>query len=106
MDRKASDPFYHTKAWRDVRRQRLLLDHGMCAECMAEVERGERMKPLRATMVHHVLPVSERPDLALDITNMRSLCELHHARAHPEKGGRGRAKDKGRPPGRMRVIKV
>ena len=106
MKKKVSDPFYSTQAWKRARRARLMLDNGMCSECMAEMERGERMKPMRATMVHHVLPITERPDLALDITNMRSLCDLHHARAHPEKGGGGQAKARRKAPARMRVIKV
>ena len=88
---KESDPFYHSKSWKAVRQQRLEIDGGWCVECMAEVERGERRKPRRATMVHHVIPITERPDLALDVSNMRSLCDMHHNREHPEKGGHGRA---------------
>lgn len=102
---KASNPFYHTKAWKRARAARLMLDHYMCTACMAEIDRGERMKPMPATMVHHVLPVAERPDLALDITNMRSLCDMHHNREHPEKGGRGKARPTTKAPA-LRVIKV
>ena len=54
-------------------------------------------------MVHHVLPITERPDLALDVANMRSLCDMHHNRKHPEKGRHGKAKPM---PTTMRVIKV
>jgi 5-methylcytosine-specific restriction endonuclease McrA len=58
-------------------------------------------------MVHHVLPLTERPDLALDLSNLRSLCDMHHNREHPEKGGRGNAgRTKGKAPAKMRVIKV
>ena len=56
-------------------------------------------------MVHHVKPITERPDLALDLDNMRSLCDMHHNRMHPEKGGQGKAARKTTPP-RMRVVKV
>lgn len=103
---KESDPFYHSKTWKAVRNQRLEIDGGWCVECLAEMERGERLKPRRATMVHHILPITERPDLALDITNMRSLCDLHHNREHPEKGGQGKAAGKDRRPIALRVIKV
>lgn len=105
MNDKQTDPFYSTNAWKRARRVRLEMDHYMCVECMAEFARGERMRPRRATMVHHVLTIQERPDLALDPENMRSLCDMHHAREHPEKGGQGKAKKKHEVP-RMRVIKV
>jgi 5-methylcytosine-specific restriction endonuclease McrA len=107
MDYKRSEPFYHSRAWKDARKQRLMMDNGFCTECMAEFERGERLHPRRAVMVHHVLPITERPDLALDLSNMRSLCDMHHNREHPEKGGRGNAgRTKVEKPAKMRVIKV
>ena len=92
MADKQSDPFYHSAAWKRARAARLMLDHYMCAECMEEWQRGERMRPQRATMVHHLQPRTERPDLALEISNLRSLCDMHHNREHPEKGGRGAAR--------------
>jgi hypothetical protein len=39
-------------------------------------------------VVHHVIPRSERPDLALTLSNLVSLCDDHHAKRHPEKGMR------------------
>lgn len=105
MADKLSDPFYHSAAWKKARKARLMLDHGMCTACMEEFARGERMRPQRATMVHHVLPRSERPDLELDIGNMRSLCDMHHNREHPEKGGQGKARPRTKAPA-LRVIKV
>ena len=106
MNYKQTDPFYQTEAWKRARRERLRMDHGMCVKCMEEFYRGERMRPLPATMVHHVLPIKERPDLALDLSNMQSLCEMHNNREHPEKGGRGKARAAKRPPAGLRVIKV
>jgi len=106
MYEKQADPFYATKAWKRVRRLRMQMDHGMCCECMAEFERGERLKPMRATVVHHIKHLSDRPDLALDLDNLRSLCDLHHAREHPEKGGQGRAAAKSPAPEGIRIIKV
>ena len=104
---KKSLPFYHSAAWRKVRAQRLMLDGGMCAKCMEEIAGGAKIKPRRATLVHHVIPVSERPDLALDVENLQSLCDMHHNQEHPEKGGRGAAgKKKAHKPARMRIIKI
>ena len=105
MNGRDGHQFYHSAAWKAARRARLEIDGGMCVECMREFEAGTRRKPRRATMVHHVRPITERPDLALDLNNMESLCDLHHNRAHPEKGGHGAAKKRPEAP-RMRVIKV
>ena len=106
MAYKESEAFYHSSPWKAARKARLEIDGGMCTECMAEFERGERLKPRRATMVHHLQPIKERPDLALDLDNMRSLCDMHHNREHPEKGGQGKASHKQTTPPRMRVVKV
>lgn len=102
---KQADPFYSTAAWKKARAERLRLDNYMCVDCMERFEAGGA-RPRRATLVHHVIPISERPDLALDIGNMRSLCEVCHNRAHPEKGGQGRAARRTIPAAPMRIIKV
>ena len=106
MTDKDSHAFYHSAPWKAARKARLEIDGGMCVECMAEFYRGERRHPKRAVMVHHVQPITERPDLALDLDNMRSLCDMHHNRKHPEKGGQGKAAHKKTAPPRMRVVKV
>ena len=53
-------------------------------------------------MVHHIIPLSERPDLALSLSNLRSLCNECHNKNHPE---RRQAKQREAPAG-MRVIKA
>lgn len=37
-----------------------------------------------AEMVHHRLPIEQRPDLRLDITNLESLCNQCHAITHAQ----------------------
>jgi 5-methylcytosine-specific restriction protein A len=37
-----------------------------------------------AAQVHHMIPVAERPDLAFDRDNLRSLCTTCHARREAE----------------------
>lgn len=86
MKYKDSDPFYHSEAWRRVRRQALIRDAGMCQDCMERFKGGISMHPNRATMVHHIQPRSERPDLSLDLSNLVSLCDGCHNARHPEKG--------------------
>lgn len=101
---KESDPFYHSGPWKAARLERLRRDNFICCDCMERYRRtGE--KPRAATMVHHEIPRSERPDLELCIDNLRSLCDICHNRRHPEKGGQGKAAPK-RPPAGMRVIKI
>lgn len=101
---KEADPFDHSGPWLAAREERLRRDHYTCCDCMERYEAtGE--KPRAATLVHHVIPRSERPDLELDIDNLRSLCGICHNRRHPEKGGQGKAAPK-RHPARMRVIKI
>lgn len=102
---KESAPFYHTAAWKRARQAALLRDRGMCCECMDRIRSGIGVKPNRATMVHHVIPITERPDLALDLNNLRSLCWECHNREHPEKGG-SPWKAREEPKHRMAVVKV
>lgn len=106
MDYKESLPFYHSVAWKRVRALAMQRDHGMCQDCMDRLRAGYGIKPNRAQMVHHIIPLEERPDLALDLNNLRSLCNECHNRQHPEKGrDRRQAQAKDMPAG-MRVIKV
>lgn len=102
---KETEPFYNTGAWKRLRRVALSRDNGMCQKCMERFRAGYGVKPRRAVMVHHIIPVKERPDLALDLNNLRSLCWECHAEEHPEKGGDHRA-PREMPRHRARVIKV
>lgn len=106
FDKKA-DPFYATAAWHRIRREALQRDHGMCVDCMAEFARCESVRPQPATTVHHIIPRTERPDLALTLSNLASLCEDHHAKRHPEKGSRERAEQTAcRPSAGMKIVKI
>ena len=102
MGEKKSDPFYHSAAWKRVRALALQRDHGMCQDCMDRLRAGYGIRPNRAQMVHHIIPLSERPDLALSLSNLRSLCNECHNKNHPE---RRQAKQREVPAG-MRVIKA
>lgn len=102
---KESLPFYHSAAWKRARKAALMRDEGMCQDCMDRLRAGYGVRPRRAEMVHHIIPLEERPDLALDLSNLRSLCNECHNREHPEKGGRQYAPRKPAA-GKMRIIKV
>lgn len=62
-------------AWR-LLRDAVLRDEPHCRACKAVGH------VVRATMVHHVQPVRERPDLRLARSNQEPLCAAHHAQRH------------------------
>lgn len=91
---KQKDPFYGSEAWARAREAALLRDHYWCARC------GRRA----ATTVHHIQPRKLRPDLALALDNLQSLCPRCHNQLHPERGRRG-GESPGLPSG-VRVIEI
>lgn len=101
MTNKQTEPFYSTAAWQRLRELVLQRDRGMCVECMRLYELGLIRRPRRAQMVHHIVPLSEAPQLAMVEDNLESLCFKHHEEKHPEK----RASET-RPTAPMRIIKV
>ena len=70
-DKKERGRFHSTSRWQRAR-ARYLSTHPLCVMCLAE-GRTEA-----ATVVHHVIDVADRPDLALDESNYQSLCKRHH----------------------------
>lgn len=102
---KESDPFYHTKAWKRVREAALMRDHYLCVPCLEAYRRGDARKPRTATTVHHIIPRSERPDLALELSNLQSICTVCHNQAHPEKG-RGETRPPAAMPEGVRIIRI
>jgi 5-methylcytosine-specific restriction protein A len=65
-DEDAKD-FYNSRQWKAARAYKLA-EHPTCELC------GRF-----ATMVHHRLPLRERPDLKLTFSNFMSLCDPCHA---------------------------
>jgi hypothetical protein len=74
------DTFYTTPAWRTLRIRVLKAQHFRCAWCGVSIARPGTAR------IDHVLTRRERPDLALQATNVRGLCTLCDARRHAEKG--------------------
>jgi 5-methylcytosine-specific restriction protein A len=64
--------FYDSPEWRSLRAAHLEL-HPACEDC----EASGRATP--ATQVDHVLPLRSRPELALEPSNLRSLCKACHS---------------------------
>jgi len=62
----------YDRAWRRTRDLKLKRDP-LCEDCLE----NEFVEP--AVEVHHVIKIAERPDLRLDIDNLRSLCKTCHS---------------------------
>jgi 5-methylcytosine-specific restriction protein A len=60
-------------AWRRLRLA-ILRRHPLCADCEAEG------RWVRATEVHHIVPIAVDPSRRLDPTNLRPLCRGCHRR--------------------------
>ncbi len=70
MDR---DAFYTSPEWRAVREQARTRDGHRCS--VARLLGGDCSARLD---VHHLQAVDERPDLALDLDNLLTVCARHH----------------------------
>jgi 5-methylcytosine-specific restriction enzyme A len=70
-----SKKFYDSVAFRKCRQIKLCKDP-LCEKCL---KRGVYTP---ATIVHHVKPIEEFPELRLDIDNMESNCASCHSRWH------------------------
>lgn len=81
MKPKQVNPFYRTRAWKLIRAEALARDHHLCQRCL------DRGILARAEAVHHIKPIDTHPDLALEITNLRSLCKQCHNTSHGFRGG-------------------
>jgi hypothetical protein len=85
MSEEEANAFYHSTEWQRVRASVLKHDHFECQRCKA------KGKYTRATTVHHVKHLRDRPDLATsmydgDERQLVSLCANCHNEVHPEKG--------------------
>lgn len=77
-----------------ARAEALRRDDGECQLCLREgrwaLDRAGRQVPVRATMVHHIVPYKDAPGRACDLDNLMSLCDACHERMHPERRGGAR----------------
>lgn len=73
------DKFYKSREWTNLRKQAIERDNNECQMCK------EHGKVSIAQCVHHIKHLKEHPELALDINNLKSLCNICHNIVHPEK---------------------
>lgn len=62
-------PFYKSKAWKNLRKY-FLSRHPICNRCAREA----------ASVVHHIKPAREHPELRFNIENLEALCGSCHNR--------------------------
>ncbi|MFD2234812.1 HNH endonuclease [Phaeospirillum tilakii] len=81
-----NDPFYRSRAWVALRAQALKRDGYRCVVC------GSDVRAKGQSRVDHILPRRQRPDLALALSNLRTLCSICDNQSHREKrtGAQGR----------------
>ncbi|CAH1230715.1 hypothetical protein PAECIP111891_06732 [Paenibacillus allorhizoplanae] len=82
-----SKAFYNSSFWLSVREQALIRDHYLCQHCLKE------KKLVPADMVHHIVPIRDDKDKALELENLLSLCNPCHNKVH---GGKEKATTKKR----------
>ena len=77
-----TDKFYHSSEWDELREKVLERDKGKCQFFLGNWNDGihfpDKIKIVDADTVHHIIPIKQRPDLALDINNCISLCFEAH----------------------------
>ena len=72
-----TNQFYNSTEF-DIAREKVLeRDKHTCQFFLGKwddgVHKPYKIKIVKATIVHHIIPIKERPDLALDLNNMVSL---------------------------------
>ena len=72
--------FYKSQAWGLTRKAVLARDKHLCQRCLH--------KGILTTTntVHHITPLEDAPDKALDTDNLESICPACHNLVHPTKG--------------------
>ncbi|NMO97457.1 HNH endonuclease [Paenibacillus lemnae] len=78
--------FYGSASWLRLRQEVLKRDHNECIECAKEGKVTTREAAVLE--IDHIQEIKDRPDLALDIDNLRTLCKYHHNVRHDRFDGR------------------
>lgn len=75
---KKADPFYDSPAWRKLRAVVLKRDKWICQHCGVSCLGKKKGEP--RPHVDHAIPRSKRPDLAMEVSNLRVLCVSCHSK--------------------------
>ena len=75
----SNNAFYHSQAWRKLRRQALERDKHLCQVCLQHNELT------LADTVHHIKPIRQNEAEKLSLNNLISVCRKCHNELHREK---------------------
>lgn len=85
---RRANGFYDSPEWKHIRRLVLIRDGYRCTVC------GRDVRGKGKARVDHIISMHERPDLALVMSNLRTLDAEHDNQAHREKPkGKGAGRD-------------
>jgi len=74
--------FYHSRSWRRLREAKFAIDP-LCERCqkLGQFVPGED--------IHHKIDIRDRPDLALEYSNLETLCKKCHSQETAQGTNRG-----------------
>lgn len=75
--------FYHSLEWKKKRAEILARDNNECQKCK------KKGRVTKANAVHHIKHYRTHKHLALENSNLISLCNACHNEEHPEKFNNG-----------------
>ena len=84
--------FYRSSKWKHLRQQALERDGYECTMCKAEGKLTTRQDSVLE--VDHIKKLEEHPELAYDLSNLRTLCKDCHNRRHHRFNYRSRGKSR------------
>ena len=70
--------FRRSSAWKRMSIAIRERDHWLCAVCLTGKYLAPKALTWEGLSVHHIVPVAEAPERALDETNLITLCQFHH----------------------------
>lgn len=82
--------FYGSSEWRKLRQFVLERDHYECQWCKAE----GRVTTDAILEVDHIKELAQHPELAMELSNLRTLCKDCHNKRHNRMNYRGEQKKK------------
>lgn len=82
--------FYTSYTWKKLRKQVIARDNYECQQCKREgkvfIDHGGMNKSGKrkkiTLIVHHKIELKDRPDLALDMNNLETVCVNCHNKIH------------------------
>ena len=89
----SKNSFYNSRAWKAERYRALHRSGYKCAQC------GKCLRGKGASRVDHIKPLNSNPELALEQSNLQTLCPACDNKKHREKGYKPREVDRVNPNG-------